>query len=289
MTESGYCSDTGQNCNVNYFCPQRLNRQVQCKPCTDDMILGQGCNCIRRNEVQNCKQCLNGVCIKCLPGTFLIKNECESCSSNCLLCDQLDTCQKCAEGFIFSEESNQCQLPCNINKDCQDTGNGYCDAGKKVCVKCELNCEICSDNIFCYKCIRQYNLNSINGTCEKYCLQNVNGKYCKDGNNILCSDGLTSACYCEGRKNCASCNADNSGCATCFHNFDQTKDGDCLFCKTGYEQIGAYCYISQQINDNKISSGAIVGIVIGILALCAVVGGSLAYYFIGKAKINLLK
>ncbi|KAH0569715.1 Cysteine-rich membrane protein 1 [Spironucleus salmonicida] len=283
MAATGTCTRTDVTCKAGNFCPATDTASVSCIPCTADMKFGQGCYCEDNSVITNCKVCTGTSCSKCLPGAFLNNNFCDSCAKGCGECTAFSSCQKCADGFTM--EGGTCVRICNTNDDCKDQGSTFCQISLKRCVKCGDKCDICSSATFCNACDGSTHITTIHGTCTVLCEGMADGNYCKDGVATVCAEGLDSACKCGFVQNCASCNTAKDACATCLPNVILGAGRTCTDCASGFKPIGNMCWPEQQgSGGNKIGTGAIVGIVVGVLVVVGAVGSGLAYYFIRKAK-----
>ncbi|KAH0569677.1 Cysteine-rich membrane protein 2 [Spironucleus salmonicida] len=283
MTTTGTCTRTDTTCKAGHFCPTSGMDTVDCIPCEQDMKFDQGCYCEDNSVTTNCKVCTGTSCSKCLPGAFLSNNFCDSCAKGCSECTGANTCQKCADGFQM--ENNECVRVCNSNKDCADEATTFCDASKQRCVQCSTNCRLCQSAMFCNSCDGTDFVTTIDGKCTPNCKNMEDGKYCKNGTATACAEGLDSACQCGVAGNCASCNSSKDACETCLPNVVKGDYGACSACAVGYTFIGDMCWADQQGSEaNKIGTGAIVGIVIGVLVVVGAVGGGLAYYFVRMGK-----
>ncbi|KAH0569705.1 Cysteine-rich membrane protein 1 [Spironucleus salmonicida] len=283
MSTTGTCSKGNTNCKSDHFCPTTDTASVICIPCTENMKFGQGCYCVDDTVITNCKTCSGDNCSKCLPGAFLSNNFCDSCAKGCSECTGANTCQKCADGFTM--EGGTCVRICDNNQDCEDEALTFCQISSKRCVRCSAHCDICSSATFCNACDGSTHITTIHGTCTVLCMGMNDGNYCKDGSPTACAEGIDSACQCGVAGNCASCDTASNGCETCLPNVIKGNDGRCKDCAVGFKPIGNMCWPDQQGSEaNKIGTGAIVGIVVGVLVVVGAVGGGLAYYFIRKGK-----
>ncbi|KAH0569645.1 Cysteine-rich membrane protein 1 [Spironucleus salmonicida] len=283
MNSTGTCSKTNTTCKSGHFCPTTGTETVDCIPCEEEMKLGQGCYCKDDTVTTNCKTCTGEACTACLPGTFLNTNVCSRCRKGCVQCTASNSCQKCADGFII--EGTKCIRVCGSSEDCGDQVSTFCDISTKRCVPCGQNCTICSSATFCNACNGSTHVTTIHGTCTLLCNNLADGNYCKDGSPKPCAEGIDSACECEFASNCASCTTELNACETCLPNVVMGVAGTCNACAVGYKFIGDMCWAEQKSGGvNRIGTGAIVGIVVGVLVVVGAVGGGLAYYFIRKAK-----
>ncbi|KAH0572497.1 Cysteine-rich membrane protein 1 [Spironucleus salmonicida] len=274
MTDSGTCSMTQLNCKVGYYCPTESRNVVPCLPCSEDIKLGQGCYCKDNRPVRNCQECINGFCSKCLPGSFKTGPFCPNCQFGCGQCTDLNSCIKCADGFIMDEASKECIVNCTNNKQCQDNSKGYCNIETSRCEECDSACYVCSSNKFCNACDPFEFVTSIDGRCMPQCSILNNGQYCNNGVAEKCVDGLISECLCNGFQNCASCSNDNSRCASCMQNLVLNNAGQCLDCAQGYVKVGRFCSPDgSSPSTNNMSGGAIAGIIIAVLVVIGAVIG----------------
>ncbi|KAH0574350.1 Cysteine-rich membrane protein 2 [Spironucleus salmonicida] len=286
MNDAGTCTRFNANCKKNHFCPavDSDTASVPCLPCTDNMILGQGCYCVDFTAITNCKGCNEAVCTECLSGTYLSRNRCENCQKGCSKCTNANTCTECMKGYDLDTTTGVCSLICNNNKQCQDAKLGYCNVIDRKCVPCDLKCEICGSIELCYKCNIVDQITTISGTCTPYCNSLKHGQYCDNGVAKPCTNNITSQCFCSASANCATCSDDKSQCASCLQNSILSSPGKCDQCVKGFEKIGNMCWRSAAQSQNKIGGGAIAGIIIAIIILIGAVGGGLAYYFTKRAK-----
>ncbi|EAR92882.2 transmembrane protein, putative (macronuclear) [Tetrahymena thermophila SB210] len=175
-------------------------------------------------------------CSSCLDGYYLDPNTnlCFTCSSNCLLCNDANSCAKCSiNNYLMPAINNQpsfcvasCQpgyyketdsrlcIQCNIDNCTQCTGPtscSICSAGYfidiiyKTCNQCSDNCLICTNSQNCTRCATNFILTQ-NGdgsiSCVRSCLQNqyvsTNPSTCVDCNKSKCL-----FCYSDNR--CMAC------------------------------------------------------------------------------------
>ncbi|KAH0576042.1 Cysteine-rich membrane protein 1 [Spironucleus salmonicida] len=290
MINSGKCTVTSNKCLANTFCPSTDETEADCKPCTQISTSGAySCNCIDNTASNGCQLCADEKCTKCTEEQFLDNNgKCESCSVDCQTCESTeDKCTSCNKGKILNKSTNKCEDACQTNQQCSGKGIGYCDLSVKYCKPCALNCSLCISSEFCATCepSSMNNVLTIEGKCTKQCNDLTQDKYCLGGVATDCAPDATSKCACSNQQGCATCNKENSGCDLCLAGYIKASDDKCTDCAKGYEKFGELC-ISQSIlpGANKLSGGAITGIVIGGLAVISAAGGGLAYYIIRKAK-----
>lgn len=174
---------------ICYMCPSTCKDCIsisQCTNCVDDMYFYQG-----------------GCFENCLSGTFEYEGVCISCS-DCPLCDSVQGCLYCNEGFFF-------------NFTCIGTcPDGFVDV-VNVCVACN-NCSKCSLQPYnCTECLDELVL--FESTCLSTCPEGYGliENECVLNTTGLCSPGCTSIllnnAYCDQLCNTASCSFDSNNCA----------------------------------------------------------------------------
>ncbi|KAH0572540.1 Cysteine-rich membrane protein 1 [Spironucleus salmonicida] len=278
------CSKDKPTCNIDQFCPALDSNQVPCLPCTDNIILGQGCYCKAGQVNVNCKECNGGTCARCLKGSYYSDSRCKLCPKGCIHCFQEQSCIQCADNYVLNALTQQCEMSCESNKDCQDINYRICNGQTKSCSACPPGCQLCSSVEICNACDSMNKTTTLGGLCTPKCDNLQDGQYCKKGVATICGEGIDSACKCGGSLNCATCTVDNKKCATCLPGIEKNLTDQCQTCSNGYEKLGDLCWKLEEVESNKIGSGAIAGIVIGIVAVVGVVGCGVAYYLVRRAK-----
>ena len=139
------------NCPSIYFFPAQANGTfgaAQCSVCEQPCL-----TCADQNKCLSCTQgykysSVNNLCSStCSVGSFfnLTINDCMSCSSNCLNCDNQLFCYVCKANTylnVISSTQNECITQC------PDTY--YSDS--LACMKCLFPCLLCSSSIDCISC-----------------------------------------------------------------------------------------------------------------------------------------
>ncbi|KAL4449882.1 hypothetical protein ABPG74_015001 [Tetrahymena malaccensis] len=222
------CSDSGSD---------------QCLECEGQLFLKDGKYCsssCNDNEYANilnnkceicdkkCKTCKEKAdqCTGCNPGTFLndgkcqsdcpdstFKNDklntCDKCDSSCLTCSGPSTfeCNSCKEGTYLDQNKNSCASQC--------PSKYFGDNSSNKCLECVENCDVCSDNKKCQKCLSGFFL--FYGQCLDQCPE----QYFNDKNTQQCSS-------CS--KNCQTCfDSTSTGCLTCIpRTFKNSDNNSCL-------------------------------------------------------------
>ncbi|KAL4451032.1 hypothetical protein ABPG74_021354 [Tetrahymena malaccensis] len=211
---------------------------------------------------QGCLQCSQQgstyvQCSSCQDGYYLDPNTnlCFICSSNCMLCNDANSCAKCSpnnyvmpatnnqpsycvpsciSGYYQETDSRLC-VQCNIDNctqctdsnSCSVCSNGYfIDVIYKTCNQCSDNCQICTSSQNCTQCNLGFILTQ-NGdgsiSCVRSCLQNqyvsTNPSSCTDCNKSKClfcySDNRCMACTNNYYLSVNSLDPNNSTCQQC--------------------------------------------------------------------------
>ena len=238
--------------------------------------------------------------------------------SNCETCSTYDEfiCKKCLTNYALKHENNiQCVEKTSLE------GNEYFytnDSGKSY-YSCSLfndvaNCDKCLDKETCKECKTPYKMFNINKLCI---LQTDvdNNIYIYNNEGILtpCSSLIKDCNRCNNTSSCYECQGDTALIEndTCIqkelveNNNNYFKDNvtnkyiscsiinncitcesstKCLSCKDGFNVENDICteIISNDDNDdNKLKTGAIIGIVFGCLGFFLLVAGAL-YFFMAK-------
>lgn len=182
------CAVSGcRECNTNRFtCSSCTNPllnvdQLSCVTTCPAGRFRNGNNCDRCpitcatcTDVNNCTSCatrfmLNGgLCTgACNEGQVNVNGVCRNCSdANCRVCEtNLTRCTTCRTGF---------NLLANFNPDgsiqsttCVSTCPATRYATNGTCAACISNCDVCTDNMQCLRCSRNFVLK--NGRCQATC------------------------------------------------------------------------------------------------------------------------
>ena len=170
---------------------------------------------------------------------------------------------------------------CTDSKDC--IVGSFCTSGDtKVCKTCDAGCRECTEQDTCTKCLPGYN-EIIKGNCTPIENCPPGCATCKDAVPIDTETALKVCVTCavghtfdngntmiEGGKECVPCKAE--GCDACT-----ATATTCMQCGDDYNADGAGC-VKKGLLD-----GAIVGIIIGAVAVAAI-AGALVWYFILHRK-----
>ncbi|KAL4449107.1 hypothetical protein ABPG74_021099 [Tetrahymena malaccensis] len=222
-----YCSkqDPNQCCIAN--CIECTDDQT-CQVCATGNFLqfDKTCNnsCPSSAYVDSSnKQCkcdpnavvVNGQCV-CNNKYYQNGNKCFSCSSNCDVCQNSSSCQKCSAGYYLLPDGS-----CNL---C-DTQSGLYKYHLNVdrCGKCQSNCSVCQDSTSCQSCSTNFYLFP-DGSCNSCDTQNGFYKYYQNTNRC-------GKC----QSNCSVCK-DSTNCQECSIGYSLFPDGQCKICndKNGY-------------------------------------------------------
>ena len=218
-----------------------------CTKCRDTFTLIDGtCPC----SFSECALCTTGlaglhICEQCKNGYYSYQNDCYCQVNNCEQCDE-DGCKKCISGYFYNETSKECIKQSDEEKiQCYDP---YCEG----CFSEEKGaCEYCKEGLYLKKgeCL---NLTiPENGNCPpnyylngNYCYEKCSGVNCNrwimmtpyylcpDNECLVCvSNELFIISECNNVKECSSI----QGCLNCI-----TSD-ECLVCQQGYYLLGGIC------------------------------------------------
>ncbi|CAL8325170.1 unnamed protein product [Gadus morhua 'NCC'] len=135
----------------------------------------------------------------CEAGRFLFKHQCVLCHPTCSECEghELFECTTCGvdeDGHERYLHQRRCRLHCPRGT--------YSDRGRRVCLPCMANCELCSDANVCAKCREHYSL--LNGVCQKASCELGQSEDPDTGECVDCAVG------------CRECSTDDPEiCSTC--------------------------------------------------------------------------
>ncbi|KAL4456740.1 hypothetical protein ABPG73_014766 [Tetrahymena malaccensis] len=116
----------------------------------------------------NCLTCQDqNTCIQCVEGYFLNQNQCKQCDSSCQQCYGSDpsNCIICQQSdyFISIKQNNICVSQCDL------TQGQYIDTmynqKQKYCRVCPSICQTCTNSTICTSCIQGYYLST--NQCQK--------------------------------------------------------------------------------------------------------------------------
>ncbi|KAL4469881.1 hypothetical protein ABPG72_011102 [Tetrahymena utriculariae] len=136
----------------------------------------------------NCLTCQDqNTCIYCIEGYFLNQNQCKLCDSSCQSCygSNPNNCIICqlTDSFISIKQNNICVSQCDL------TQGQYIDTidnqKQKYCRVCPTSCQTCTNSTNCTSCIQGYFLN-VNQCqkCDDSCLSCLGPS---NSNCIICS------------------------------------------------------------------------------------------------------
>ncbi|KAH0571736.1 Cysteine-rich membrane protein 1 [Spironucleus salmonicida] len=240
QAEAGTCSLSVQGCRAGFFCPAVDKFFVKCQKCNENMTLEQSCYCVDYIPTANCIQCAGLSCGQYHIAQHDHTTPLHKCHHGCFECDENRTCLRCAQTYVYDENSNTCNNYCQNNKDCEITLGSFCDTGSKRCTACQAGCLKCSASDFCEKCDPSNYVTTTAGLCTPKCDYLLGSFYCNNGAPAGCEEGITSQCKCGDSQNCATC-TQTGKCASCFSRFALSGKGDCQLCQRGYAHIGDLC------------------------------------------------
>eukprot|EP00702_Spironucleus_salmonicida_P005460 EST46751.1 Cysteine-rich membrane protein 1 [Spironucleus salmonicida] len=204
------------------------------------MTLEQSCYCVDYIPTANCIQCAGLSCGQYHIAQHDHTTPLHKCHHGCFECDENRTCLRCAQTYVYDENSNTCNNYCQNNKDCEMALGSFCDTGSKRCTACQAGCLKCSASDFCEKCDPSNYVTTTAGLCTPKCDYLLGSFYCNNGAPAGCEGGITSQCRCSDSQNCATC-TQTGKCASCFSRFALSGKGDCQLCQRGYAHIGDLC------------------------------------------------
>ena len=235
------------------------NNDFICKQCSNNFVL--------KHDDNNIIQCTEKTELATSKNFFTndTGNNYYSCASynnikNCGECQSKEKCDKCKNSYTMLNKDNTDYMLCVLQNDIDSNlfapdKNGLI----KPCYSLIPNCNRCNNSDICYECQGEAALID-NNTCISKIILEENKKYFKD--NVT--------------NKYISCSVINN-CVTCESSIK------CLSCQEGFDLNNGICntIISNDDNDNKLSTGAIIGIVFGCLGFLVLVGG-VVYFLINK-------
>ena len=189
-TSIGNFNYTGEaGCNI---CNVVVNtNNVTCTQCQDGYFSVNGscasCGTITKQLINkafyyglaNCAICSlvsgnNATCTQCNSGYFLNVDTgiCNSCSDNCVTCDNIITCSVCSsQSYLASNGS--CMNGVSVVSNCYISNTTWmclqCSPGyfykTSQCMSCLPNCIQCNNNSYCITCATNYTTSLFNGSC----------------------------------------------------------------------------------------------------------------------------
>jgi hypothetical protein len=236
-----------------------------------------GEHCTKCSEPGKCTGCeseyglFNGQCVKPCPTTYFNdEGTCSPCIEHCDLCtenfkvypkqqgqEQLRSCEKCTNGYYYSEDSDECVSNCPTGQSPFDGECVKCQADNcKACVNEVTSCSSCPSGMYLYKgdCVtpcptKTYVDGDSCSDCAGDCQTCENPNECKScPTGLILNDGrCTSECddgeapvngKCEKClvSDCKSCNpVDLNECFICEENMYLSPESKCVSdCPQGY-------------------------------------------------------
>ena len=247
---------------------------------------------------------------------------CSNVMDKCQLCSTYGEfeCKKCLENYVFkhmSETDIQCELKTFFNENI----NFYHDDSEQNYYSCSSfniakNCLECTNKNICNKCKNGYDLHNDNTLCASQ-VDKENNMYAYNSLGLLmsCNDLIQDCKQCRNSSTCYNCN-DQSVLLeddTCLaksiinenHNYiiDETTNKyiscsiidncisctsktECTSCQNGFIlNSNKKCEKVNNDKDEKLSTGAIIGIVFGCLGFL-IVSALVGYYLYKKFFIK---
>ena len=239
----------GKSPCFEYSCDECETQEYgKCTKCREGFKLIDGkCPC----SDHSCALCTSGlaglnICFLCKNGYYRHNNDCYCLINNCEQCWE-DTCLKCVNGYFFNTTTNECEKLEDEEKiTCFDENCDSCFSGEKGA------CEYCKDGYTERKgeC-HELPILDLNSSCpEGYyesgdvCLETCSGVECKvpyyNTGYYSCPSNKCLICVNKELKIFSEC--DNSeicslmeGCLNCITN------DECVICGQGYYLLGGIC------------------------------------------------
>lgn len=297
-----------KECNVLLNCKTCLD-ETHCEDCPDGYVLGNDKVCrfdCAAKFGEACTDCTEAKCI-CPSGQKWNGHFCEAILSECAKDDVV--CSLCGKDYSAINVKGKCSTcadtfgtgcsKCSVSN-CTEIKDGFKRCGVKV-VPSDTDCsEVCSD-LFpgCSECNEdktecvtcENGLVLVDGVCS------FDTKQCDLGKTLLNNGGSLSCGSCSDLdQNCVPLRCSSRGCTLCKFGFALSSSGTCFNCSNTFpgcslcqEDACTKCLTSSNIltpngcisqspyvPSDELSAGAIVGIVLGSLALLALI--SLAVY-----------
>ena len=196
------------------------------------------------------------ICIKkedCGDGSYVSKDWCYDCNSECQTCSSLVNCSSCATGYYLF--NNTCSTNCpkgmvKIDNICINSSTCldhlYIENDK--CLPCSDSCGNCSSQTTCTTCKSSTYL--LFGQCVQDCPEG----YYKYSNNT-CLSNCPPATY-PTHSSCAECESgcltcqNSSTCFQCSPSLYLTQDFHCVStCPTGYHAVNSNCELTCEDED----------------------------------------
>ncbi|KAH0575023.1 Cysteine-rich membrane protein 2 [Spironucleus salmonicida] len=296
-------------------------KERPCVRCADGFALTQEYQCEACLVIPECTKCSfvaqKLTCSGCATDFLIIANKCVPVAPNCAVVTESNTCEKCNDGFALNT-ANACgtcdaiidfaspACACGVAENCGNCGKDLdaCGAclgsfemkdGKCVQGACAVaNCETCRDRPdSCMACAGGFQL-TILDSCQESCAGvGQNGQFCRAGAAraaewVACPADATGVaqmltdCICGSAENCGNCSAEGQ-CGACLPGYQQ-RNGSCTECADGFlrQPSNGLCVKKTEEASNKLSTGAVAGIVIGVLVVAALAIGCVVYFRMRK-------
>ncbi|KAH0571883.1 Cysteine-rich membrane protein 1 [Spironucleus salmonicida] len=268
-----------------------------CTVCNEGFGLATGsckacpANCKECDAGETCSACYDGFVIKgtkcdkhecdtdtlCTDGKFCniltTGNRCTDCESKCQSCTSADKCTTCKASNEMNTDQT-CTATCTnlpVNKACISSAAASCGTtGQQTACNCGAAAKNCL-------------------TCPVPPVPTPDANNCDDKLCKCDSSAIATCTGCVDEKNyafsAAACKPKApTTCCTCLPGY-VLKDAKCEDCASGFAKVGEFCFLPvQESSSNKLSGGAVAGIVVAVLVVAGAVGGGLAFYFIKRAR-----
>ena len=245
------CSQKFQNCEK---CSVENNNNFYCKNCVDGFTFkhNEGIQCSEQISLQQDKKFFTNDSGINYYSCSLYNN-----INNCLECSKVDKCDKCQNNYNLFNDQTLCVLQSDFESKIYNYNN---DGLLKLCSSMINSCNRCNNSTSCFECQTESGL-LYNNTC-------LSKKIIEDENNYYKDDITNKYISCATLDNCVKC----------------LSKTICTHCQEGFVINNNICEKIKD-SDNNLSTGAIVGIIVGCLVFLLLVAG-LVYYLLKKKIAN---
>jgi hypothetical protein len=181
--------------------------------------------------------------------------------NNCLECNNKESCLKCDENYLLNDDKKSC-----IKKEDIDNNLYFYNNDLNIFTKCSeviSQCNKCNDGSKCEECDSESGLTS-DDTC-------VSNNLIQD-KNFFYDNEIKKYINCNIIDNCVKCESNT----------------ECISCQSGYHINNNICQKNENDDDDDLSSGAIVGIVFGVLGFL-LIAALTVYYLLKKFKKDVFE
>ena len=246
LSKDGICPINCKQCKENKICNKCKNdygligtKENEKIECIEETKLQKGYYKNDKNIyykcIPNCDTCVNdNSCNKCSDGFEYSNNKCFLKIENCNEYNEEGICNKCNDNYAFEKDNrNECKNKEQFSNNkyyTLDNGISYypCNEGIENCLKCNYNQE--NSNLECNLCINNYVLiNSENICYKKDDITLYKIYYLIDDTHAKkCSQEISNCNQCENQDKCIKCVQDyyllNDDIKTCYNKLSISLD-----------------------------------------------------------------